>query len=67
MSTMMKTAVATSPSMCQNDFCEKEAVKLLVIQPFISAPDVTEKVFCYECFDKVISGYSDSHWISENL
>jgi hypothetical protein len=63
----MKTAVATSPSMCEAEFCEKSAEKLLIRQVLISSPDVTEEVLCYPHFDKVISGYTNDLWIAENL
>lgn len=63
----VKTAVATSPSMCQQEYCEKSAEKLLIRQLRTSSPDVVEEVFCYAHFDKMISGYDNDRWISENL
>ncbi len=63
----VKTAVATSPSMCQVPECEKSAEKLIVVQHSISSPNIEEFVLCYEDFDRLIYGIEPRYWVAENL
>lgn len=61
----VKTAVATSPSMCRH--CERSATKRLVWSDPIIRVDVREAEFCSEHFADMISILRPDTWDWENL